>query len=694
MPRRRYATHEDYCRANREASARRSRERNDSIKEIGPLPSVQDPMRKARCRESLLDFMMTYGGSEEAGEGYDFTKPFCPEQIEMIHSVEDVLMHGGEMPLCIFRGGCKTTICEWGVLWSMVYGWQRFCLVVAASAGMSKKIVANVRRLIEVNALLQADFPEVCWPIQCLERIMQRARAQKLDGENTNIVIKENQLILPTVPGYPSSGAILMGVGSEASFRGLREGTQRPTVVLIDDPQTNKSARSETQTNSRWENITTSIKGLAGPGVDLALIATITVIRKGDLAEKILEKWGGKRYGILRSMPKNLQAWTEYGEEMQRVKIAVSSIPERNRIMNEYYLSHRDVLDEGAEAAWEQHYTESEVSAIQHAMHLYLFDQKAFWSEYMNEPLEQEMEAENLTQDDLLRKIRADLPKGIAPPETTTITAGIDIQKDCLYWLVTAWGEDFSGHVLEYGRYPKGNAKMETRWPGCSLEEQVCNSLIELSQTLQAKTYRRDTGEELGIGKVIVDSNWGLLTDAVKKVCRQVQPRCWLEPTQGWGKGPDQRFLAKAKQIGEVRGPEWKKEPIGPKGICRTYTYNTNYWKSFVRARIQAGINARSSLTFYKGDILVHQKFFQHLLGECSSKLTGQYGTMDKWILKPGAPNHWFDCLIMSAVAASASGIKMPEVAINTSPGNKRSGPVIPEAAAPVVTNRKVNVLI
>lgn len=693
MPRRIYATHEDYCRANREASARRSRERNDSIKEIGPLPEVQDPERKERCGESLLDFMLTYGGSPEAGEGYDFTKTFCPEQEEMIRCVEDVLKHGGEMPLCIFRGGCKTTICEWGVTWAMLYGWQKFCLVVAASAGMSKKIVANVRRLLEVNELLHADFPEVCWPIQALERIMQRAKAQLLDGVPTKIVMKENQIILPTVAEAQSSGAILMGVGSEASFRGLREGTQRPTVVLIDDPQTNKSARSETQTNSRWENISTSIKGLAGPGVDLALIATITVIKKGDLAEKILEKWGGKRYGILRTMPKNLQAWVEYGEEMQRVKLAVNSIPERNRIMNQYYLDHRGVLDEGAESAWEQHFTESEVSAIQHAMHLYLFDQKAFWSEYMNEPLDVEQEAENLTAEDLIRKIRPDLPKGIVPPETVTITTGIDVQKDCLYWLTTAWSEDFSGHVVEYGRYPKGNMKMETRWPGCSLEEQVCNSILDLAQTLQAKTYRRDTGEELGIGKVIIDSNWGLLTDAVKKVCRQVQPRAWLEPTQGWGKGPDQRFLAKAKQIGEIRGPEWKKEPLGPKGICRTYTYNTNWWKSFVRTRIQAGLNAHSTLSFYAGDQLVHQRLFQQLLGESSSKLTGQYGTMDKWILKPGCPNHWFDCLIMASVAASASGVRMPEVGAGiTSPGGtKGDGLVIKNE---IQVQKKVNVLI
>ena len=68
-------------------------------------------------------------------------------------------------------------------------------------------------------------------------------------------------------------------------------------------------------------------------------------------------------------------------------------------------------------------------------------------------------------------------------------------------------------------------------------------------------------------------------------------------------------------------------------------------------------INARSTISFYNGS---HSKLFTHLLGESSSIVSGQYGTMDKWVLKPGQPNHWWDCLVMSSVAASACKIPIP----------------------------------
>ena len=115
---RKYANDAEAIRQNRNASARRSREKNDSIKEIGPLPPVVNSERRERCRDDLLTFMLTYGGTEEADSLYLFRSPFCEEQIHMIKTLEQVLKFGGEVPLCIFRGGCKTTICEWGALWS------------------------------------------------------------------------------------------------------------------------------------------------------------------------------------------------------------------------------------------------------------------------------------------------------------------------------------------------------------------------------------------------------------------------------------------------------------------------------------------------------------------------------------------------------------------------------------------------
>jgi len=647
---------EEAAQRNRENAAKRSREQNESVKEIGPLPEVVNPDRKALCRESLYDFMMTYGGTADAETQYVFTTPFCDEQKYMIQTLEQVLKYGGEIPLCIFRGGCKTTFCEWGILWACAYGWQKFGVIVASNLGMARKIISNIKININLNPLLAEDFPEICYPIACLERVTQRAKCQTLDGVPTEISYTSDMIQLPNIPGKASSQAIVMGVGADSSFRGLRVGKQRPTVVLIDDPQTNKSANSLTQTESRWENITSSMKGLAGPGVALAMVATITVIKKDDLAERMLKQWNGKRFGILRSMPKNMTDWDKYNDEYNQIKLDVPDLLERSKLINQYYIDNRVRLDEGAEAAWESNYTKNEVSAIQHAMNLYYFDQKAFWSEYMNEPVDEENDTENLTLEDLERKVSKTIKHGIAPVETQAITVGIDVQKDCLYWLATAWTSDFSGTVIDYGRYPKGNAKMESVWKGRSLEEQVTLCLTELANILKDKTYQREINNEpLKIDKIIVDANWGLVTDAIKKVCRNY--RGWLEPTFGWGKGPEQRFFARKPVIGEERGPEWKKMPLEIRGLVRNYIYNTNWWKSFVRQRIKTDAAAKSTITFYAGN---HAKLFTHLLGETSSKVTGQYGTMDKWVLRPGEPNHWFDCLIMSSVAASAMKIRIP----------------------------------
>lgn len=651
-----YQTREEAAQANREKAAARSREQNASVKEIGPLPKVKNPKRKARCKDSLLEFMLTYGGTEASEGLYVFTSPFCDEQLYMINTLEQVLKYGGEIPLCIFRGGCKTTFCEWGILWACAYGWQKFGVIVASNLGMARKIITNIKINITLNPLLAEDFPEICYPIACLERVTQRAKCQTLDGVPTDISFNTDMIQFPAIAKKASSQAIIMGVGADSSFRGLRVGKQRPTVVLIDDPQTNKSANSLTQTEARWNNITSSMKGLAGPGVALAMVATITVIKKDDLAERMLQQWNGKRFGILRSMPKNMEAWDKYNEEYSAIKLDVSDLQERAKLINAYYISNRDVLDEGAVAAWESNYAQNEVSAIQHAMNLYYFDQRAFWSEYMNEPLDEAMDAENLTLEDLEKKVSKIIKPGIAPVDTSVITCGIDVQKDCLYWLVVAWNKDFGGMVIDYGRYPKGNAKMETVWAGKSLEEQVTLCLQELAGILRAKRYSRMiNNEQLSIDKIIVDANWGLVTDAIKRVC--VTNKGWLEPTFGWGKGPEQRFFSKRAVIGEERGPEWKKMPLEIKGLVRTYLYNTNWWKSFVRERIKTDAAAKSTIGFYSGN---HAKLFTHLLGESSTILSGQYGTMDKWTLKPGEPNHWFDCLIMASVAASACKIAIP----------------------------------
>jgi len=66
--------------------------------------------------------------------------------------------------------------------------------------------------------------------------------------------------------------------------------TVRPTLVVIDDPQTDESARSLSQCATRESILAGAILGLAGPGKKISGIMPCTVIRPGDMADNILSR--------------------------------------------------------------------------------------------------------------------------------------------------------------------------------------------------------------------------------------------------------------------------------------------------------------------------------------------------------------------------------------------------------------------
>lgn len=175
---------------------------------------------------------------------------------------------------------------------------------------------------------------------------------------------------------------------------------------------------------------------------------------------------------------------------------------------------------------------------------------------------------------------------------------------------------------------------------------QSFSGLTELTAQIAASAYKKEDGETLSVCHTLIDANWGLTTSVVKRVCKNCGTR--FEPTLGWGMGPDREFFRTLRKPGELRGEGWRKPPLKECDLVRHYIYNTNLWKSKLRDRLLTSAGGAGSITFYHGD---HTKLFQHLLSETSSPLTGIHGTMDKWSLIPGEPNHWWDCLTMSLVA-------------------------------------------
>ena len=267
--------------------------------------------------------------------------------------------------------------------------------------------------------------------------------------------------MLPTIPGSPASGAIIKVAGITGRIRGMKykraDGqTVRPSLVVLDDPQTDESARSLSQCATRESILAGAVLGLAGPGKKISGVMPCTVIRPGDMADNILDRdkhpeWNGERTKMVYCVPDEREA---LGASTPRSVPRACGPNGGLADATEFYRQHREAMDDGAVIAWPERYNHDELSAIQHAMNLKLQDEAAFFAEYQNEPLpEDTADDDELTADQIAGKINR-LQRGEVPIGCNHLTMFVDVQANLLFYVVAAWEDDFTGYVIDYGTYP------------------------------------------------------------------------------------------------------------------------------------------------------------------------------------------------------------------------------------------------
>ena len=89
---------------------------------------------------------------------------------------------------------------------------------------------------------------------------------------------------------------------------------------------------------------------------------------------------------------------------------------------------------------------------------------------------------------------------------------------------------------------------------------------------------------------------------------------------------------------------------------------DVNYWKSFVHDRLAVAPGDPGALTLFGKSAGDHALFAEHIAGSETWTLThGQGRDVQEWKPRPTRPdNHWFDCLVGCAVAASICGVSLP----------------------------------
>ena len=659
---------EEYER-KKKREAERQRQKSRTSREISnTCPPCKDPKIREKIRKSLKFALTTLFAKR-------FYLDFSKDQLELIKDIEETIRSGGQLARAMPRATGKTSILICAVIWAILTGLHPFVVLIGATGEAAKELLEQIRSELETNEAIYQYFPELVHPIRRLEGISQRRLLW--NGEPIKQVWKKARIVLPNRPQVPGAGSIIAVAGLDGRIRGMSyqrtDGANvRPSLVLIDDPQTRKSAASLVQTNKREQVINGDVLGLAGPGVRISALVACTVIHPGDLSDRMLDRekhpeWQGKRTRLLKSLPTNLNQWDEYAEILRADLRADKG---RTRATN-YYKKRRRKMDVGAIPAWPSRFDPGQISAIQYAMDIRILNRESFEAEYQNDPIRtQDESAKLITADELLTRMNQ-LARGRVPLKAQHLTAAIDVQGDLLYWMICWWTDDFTGGILDYGESPdqKRNYFALSEVSPTLIQATgrkakmaaVRAGLDSLVNDLMTRQFVRDDGAPMKIEKLCIDANWGESTDTVFDACRESPHAQLLRPTHGKGFKVTERPMVQWKAAaGETSGFHWFRR-TGRRGI-RYLMVDVNFWKTFVHNGLNLMPEEKHSISLFAAPPHEHRMLADHLTSETRQRpRTEDNRTVDLWSLKPGAENHRFDTFVLCAVGASEIGVTLSD---------------------------------
>lgn len=249
------------------------------------------------------------------------------------------------------------------MLWCVVYRLEPFIVIISDTAEQAQDMLGHVRNELETNERLRADFPHACGAVAPGK---SSARWRKGD----------------IVTAHPGGGVRVRAAGSGQGFRGARQKSERPTLIIMDDAENERDVRSEDQRNQKLDWFKSTVSK-AGTGTT-NLVVVGTVLHSDSLLSNLLNGrrspgWKAMRYKALSGWPDRQDLWRRW-ESVYNMTGEVDGLkgPEGAAA---FYEKHRAEMDKGAEPLW------PEVDSLLSLMTLRTRDGAAsFEREKQNEP--------------------------------------------------------------------------------------------------------------------------------------------------------------------------------------------------------------------------------------------------------------------------------------------------------------------
>jgi phage terminase large subunit GpA-like protein len=238
-----------------------------------------------------------------------------------------------------------------------------------------------------------------------------------------------------------------------------------------------------------------------------------------------------------------------------------------------------------------------------------------FTNSWLAEPWE---DTKLKTNSEIVLQRQTELEAYIVPEWTKMLTAGVDVQANCLYWTIRAWGDYLTSQNIAHGQV---------------------SSLSDITQIMNLE-YKTESGDVMLVNLALIDS--GDQTDEIYDYCALNSE--WALPCKGTSEMLSHYKLSTVNRTQSMSH-----------GMQLVLVDGGKY-KDMIASRMRKE-NGSGSWMVYKGCDLEYaeQVTAEHKVEE---KTAGNR-KVTRWVLKRShADNHYLDCEVYAMAAADVLGVR------------------------------------
>ena len=409
--------------------------------------------------------------------------------------------------------------------------------------------------------------------------------------------------------------------------------------------------------------ITGDVLGLAGPRRKIAAVMPCTIIRKGDLADRFLSheqhpEWQGEICRLVNTWPDAQDTlWRDYGE-LYRQQIADGK---GFKAATEFYRQNRLAMDAGAEVSWEHRFRDGELSALQTAENLRLETGAQFWAEYQNDPKEF-IEATYEVEPETVASRTTQWPRYTVPDTARILVAATDINRTRggLHWVVVAYDQQMSAHIVVYGQWPESGDVWRKNAPELERKQQIFAALNGLAQHLCVMPLIRH-GLRVRPERLLIDR--GYEPEVVHRFCSAASFPFKLIPARGYAA---HRYAPRKNML---VGAPWEQGHVTDSPSGNFIAFNADYWREIMQRAWLGETGTPGGATLYQSDPRQHTTFSGQVVAErLRQKYQTDAGMRWEWTHRPGSEWDYGDAMTMAWVGAASAGLNTQGVQVARRP--------------------------